>query len=87
MGYIEVIRHARLIDDVDSVMTTGDVEYSGTALEISDKNGIELFHVVIDDAGDTQVMFFASDAPYRIPVGLFERILIRAKETVRKVEE
>jgi hypothetical protein len=87
MGYKETIGHARLIDDVDSTLTTGDIEYDGTALEIGDKNGTELFHVVIDDAGDTQILFFASEENYRIPVKLMERILNRAKETVRRVEE
>jgi hypothetical protein len=39
---------------------------------------------VIDDAGDTQILVFASEEHYRIPIELIERILNRAKETVRK---
>ena len=87
MGYKELISQANLIDDIDSTITTGDLEYDGTALEIWDKNGKELFHVVIDDAGQIQILFFASKEHYRIPAELFERILDRAKEAVRKVNE
>lgn len=75
MNYRAFIREARLIDDIESNTTTGDVDYNGTALEVYDKNGEELFHIVIDEQGEPQILFFASPKDYRMPIDLLERII------------
>jgi hypothetical protein len=82
--YTEFIEAARLIPSVTSQITTGDVEYPGTALEVSDKDGKELFHIVVDLSGEVQVLFFAQKAHYRLPLSLLEQILNAAKEKVGK---
>lgn len=83
--YSQVISDARLVSVVESDSSTGDLEYSGTALEVSDQSGEELFHVVVDEHGERQFLFFATDHDYRIPLNLLERIVERAKEVVHKV--
>ena len=82
--YTEFIDAARLIPNVTSALTTGDAGYPGTALEISDNDGNELFHIVVNSAGELQVLFLAQDAHYRLPLNLLERILAVAKEKVGK---
>lgn len=81
--YSELIASARLVSSVDSATSTGDLEYSGTALEIADHFGEDLFHIVVDQDGEQQVLFFATSQNYRIPLNLLERIVARAKEVVR----
>lgn len=81
-GYSEIIEGTRLVRKVHSSTTTGDLEYSGTALEIADEAGNELFHVVVDAAGERQILFFPSGNGYRIPMDLMERILAKAKDAV-----
>ncbi len=86
-NYLGFIEQAHLVRDVSSTVTTGDLEYPGTALEIEDSEDGELFHVVVDSKGEQQVLFFSHDANYRIPVRLLERILLMARDTVQKVDE
>lgn len=81
-----MIEGTRLVRDIRSCTTTGDLEYSGTALEIGDETGKELFHVVVDASGERQILFFPSDNGYRIPVDLLERILTRAKDAVNFID-
>jgi len=80
--YLEWIEQARLVDVVKSTSTTGDVEYPGTALEVADVDGRELFHVVVDASGRRQVLFLATPDNYRLPLELVERALAGAKEVV-----
>lgn len=80
--YSNLIEGTRLVRNVQSCTTTGDLEYSGTALEIADDAGNELFHVVVDAAGERQILFFPSADGFRIPMDLMERILSRAKDAV-----
>jgi hypothetical protein len=77
----------RLVRAVQSRTTTGDLEYPGTALEIADEAGKELFHVVVDSQGERQVLFFPRDQGYRISVEVMERILARANEVVNSIDD
>lgn len=80
--YLELIEQARLVEEVASSTTTGDVEYPGTSLEIADDGENDLFHIVVDRKGQRQVLYFAICENYRLPLDLLERIIARAKETV-----
>ena len=82
-SYLESIEQTRLITNLQSCTTTGDVDYPGTALEITDQDGNDLFHVVVDGKGERQVMFFAARDDYRLPLETLERIIARAKEVVQ----
>ncbi len=85
--YLEFIEQAQLVGDVTTTLTTGDLEYPGTALEIDGSDGEELFHVVIDSKGEQQLLFFSHGDNYRIPLCLMEQILVAAREKVRKMDE
>ncbi len=80
--YLELIEQARLVGSVESCTTTGDVDYPGTALEIADPNGKDLFHIVVDGRGQRQILFFAAQENYRLPLEILEQIIVRAKELV-----
>lgn len=86
MSYKSYIENAKLINEIDSTSTTGDTEYDGTAFEISEKDGDELFHIVIDKDGELQVLFFSSDYNYRIPLEIMEKIFCNARQIVKKIE-
>ena len=81
--YINTIMQARLVRTVDTCLTTGDLDYPGTAIEVRDNEGEELFHVVVDSTGERQVLFFPVGASYRLPLDVLERVLSSAKEKVR----
>jgi hypothetical protein len=85
MNYRSFIQKTRLISDIDSMVTSGDADFNGTALEIWGKNNEELFHIVNDQNGELQILFIKQD--YRMPVDLFERIIKKAKEVVRIINE
>jgi hypothetical protein len=85
--YSDTIAETRLVREVQSCTTTGDLEYSGTALEISDEAGTELFHVVVDTNGERQLLFFPSSDGYRMPVDVMERILAKAKDVVNAMDD
>ena len=84
--YAERISSTKLVREVESTTTTGDLDYSGTALEIWDEADHELFHVVVDENGEQQFLFFASPTAYRIPLKVMEQIVARAKEAVNRVD-
>ena len=86
-SYLEFIERARLVETVESCLTTGDVEYPGTALEVTDRSGEDLFHVVVDSKGRRQVLIFAAHAHYRLPLELLEECLARAREAVTTKRE
>lgn len=81
--YATLIEGAPLVEQVEIVTTTGDLNYDGTALEIASLDGDELFHVVIDRFGKPQFLFFRSEGNYRVPLEEVERVLTFAKENVR----
>ncbi len=85
MNYESFIQQTKLINEIESASTTGDTDYDGTALEISEKNGEELFHVVVDKKGEMQMLFFATDQSYRIPIELMEKIIYKARQIVNKM--
>ena len=85
--YSETIEQIRLVREVQSCTTTGDVEYSGTALEIADEEGNELFHVIVDMKGERQILFLPTTQGYRIPLDLMERILTKAKDVVNAIDD
>lgn len=87
MRYIEMIEGSHLVRWVDAVTTTGDVDYPGTAMEICDEQGTELFHVVVDSSGEKQVLFLAHPSNYRMPLAQLEEIVAAAKEKVRAIRE
>ena len=85
-SYMQKIEGTPLIADVDTTLTTGDLDYDGTALEVCDKSGNELFDVVVDSRGEKQLWFLPSDRGYRIPLELLERIVETAKQKVKLVD-
>lgn len=80
--YLDFIEETRLISEIESCTTTGDLDYPGTALEIRDKDDNELFHIVTDSTSERQIIFFAQDKNFRIPLNLMEKIIKKAKEIV-----
>jgi len=52
--YMQRIEATPIVKDVEVTLTTGDLDYDGTALEVSDESGNELFHVVVDSNGERQ---------------------------------
>lgn len=84
MSYDSLIKEARLVNKVESTTTTGDVEYAGTALEIYDEQGRDMFHIIVDTHGERQILFFAREENYRMPLKLMEEILSKAREVVKK---
>jgi hypothetical protein len=86
MNYTSYIENSKLIKDIESISTTGDADYDGTALEISEKNGDELFHVVVDKDGELQILFLSSEKNYRLPLELMERIILKSRQIVKRVE-
>jgi hypothetical protein len=87
MNYRESIQKTRLISDIETTITYGDVDYNGTAVEIGEKNSVELFHIVNDQNGELQILFVASKQNYRMPIDLFERIIEKAKGVVSIIDE
>lgn len=85
--YLQFIERARLVDSVESCVTTGDVDYPGTALEIVDRDGRDLFHIVVDGTGRRQVLFFASTESFRLPLEVLERIVAGAGDVVVPVKD
>ena len=82
-NYEAFINAAPLISNVETTLTTGDLDYNGTAFEITEEQtGSELFHVVVDASGEQQLLFFGCDGNYRIPLAVFEEIIHAAKEKV-----
>ncbi len=65
------------------MLTTGDPEYEGTAIEVRDEAGEELFHIVVDEHGDQQIMFFPVRKRYRISLELMRHIIDGASDKVR----
>jgi hypothetical protein len=86
MKYLDFIEQAPLIRDIESTTTTGDLDYPGTALEISERGGNEIFHVVVDAYGEQQVLFLPSAEAFRIPLKLIEDIVSKAKEVVKSTD-
>ena len=84
--YKTLIANTPLVSEVESTTTTGDLNYDGTALEIESVDGDELFHIVVDEKGESQFLFFRSEGNYRIPIELMERIIEGAKQHVRVAE-
>jgi hypothetical protein len=83
MTYLEFIEQAPLVRDVASCTTTGDLDYPGTAFEVRVPDGDEVLHVVVDGTGEQQVLFLGHEQPFRMPLGLLEQLLARAKEVVK----
>jgi hypothetical protein len=86
MSYQSYIEKAKLINEIDSTSTTGDIEYGGTALEICEKDGNELFHIVVDKKGELQMLFLSSGHNFRLSLALMEDIIQKARQIVKKIE-
>ncbi len=85
--YMDLIDSAPLISQIDTVLTTGDTDYPGTAVEVWEPGGRELFHIVVDSSGERHVMFLAQRDNYRISLARLEEIVAMAKGEVRFVDE
>lgn len=84
MKYVEFIESIRLIDDtLNSVLTTGDLDYPGTALEVYNDDEEELFTFIINERGERQVLFYDHSIPYRLSLDMLEKLILVAKEKVR----
>lgn len=79
-----MIEKARLYQAVDSTITTGDLDYEGTAMEVVSDCGEEIFHVVVDRDGQRQVLFFRSDFDFRLPLEVLEEVIQKAKREIQK---
>lgn len=85
--YTEFIRRAHLISQLDYLLTTGDVEYCGTAVEVRDESERELFHLVLDEStGEVQVLFLAHSQDFRLSISQLKQMLEVAESQVRLVE-
>lgn len=85
MKYIDLIENTPLVRQVDSCTTAGHLDYSGTTFEVSEPDGEEIFHVVVDLAGEQQVLFFERKGRVRMPLVLLEQIIAKAKDVVKPV--
>ena len=85
--YSQLIDRARLISNTELEVTTGDVEYTGTAIEVSDEKGEEICHVVVDSGGEQQLLFFSCEKNFRVPLSEMQRILTMANQHVKQIEE
>lgn len=83
--FMQRIEGTPLVANVETTLTTGDLDYGGTALEVCDESGKELFQVVLDSNGHRHFRFFGSDGDYRISLELMEQIVETAKEKVNKI--
>jgi len=84
-SYTEMIAGTHLVRKIELTTTTGDLDYEGTALEIEDEEGNELFHVVVDEKGERQFLLFRSEGNIRIPLSIIEEVVGAAKEKVHSV--
>lgn len=87
MNYQQIIARAKVFRDLRYEITTGDASYPGTAIEVSDNSGIEIFHIVLDNSGESQFLFFPISENFRIPVSVMEGIISKAKEAVKKIPD
>jgi hypothetical protein len=85
-SYTELIEGTPLIRHVETTVTTGDLDYNGTALEVEDASGNELFHVVVDEKGEQQFLIYPMQERVRIPLHVLEEVLLFAKKTVKVAE-
>ena len=85
-SYSDTIKSIELIESLECTQTGGDMDYDGTALEVESVEGKELFHVVVDEKGVQQVLFWAQSEPYRLNLEELAHLLVRAKEIVRRVD-
>ena len=83
MNYQQIIARAKLFGDLSYEITTGDADYPGTALEVSDKSGVEILHIVLGDGGELQFLFFPISENFRIPVSVMDEMISKAKEVVK----
>jgi|GEM_PF-2321544 len=88
MTYSEFIKSVRLRrdDEIEVTVTTGDVEYPGTALEV-ESGGEELLHFIVDERGEHQVLFLSQGDHYRLSLATLENLISAAKKDVRYVPD
>jgi hypothetical protein len=84
--YTRFIEAAPLISQIESTISSGDLNYQGTAMEVSTTDGDELFHVVVDGNGQIQFLFFRSEGNYRLPLDVMQRVIDSARQCVRVSE-
>jgi hypothetical protein len=84
--YTRFIEAAPLISQIESTTSSGDLNYQGTAMEVSTADGDELFHVVVDGNGQIQFLFFRSEGNYRLPLDVMQRVIDSARQCVRVSE-
>ena len=86
--YTGYIRRTRLIGELDYLLTTGDLEYCGTAIEVLDGQGVHLFHLVIDEeTRETHVLFLSHSENFRLSISQVKRMIEVAESKVRPLEE
>ena len=85
-SYMRRIERTPLVANVETTLTTGGVDYDGTALEVCDDSDTHLFHIVVDPHGERQILFFGSAGDYRMRLELLEKIVETAKEKVRMID-
>jgi len=86
MTYLEWIEQTTLVREVDTCVTSGDLDYPGIAFEVCSKAGDQILHVVVDSAGEQQVLLLTDPNPLRVPLSLLQKILERAKDVVMAVD-
>ena len=85
-SYTELIESTPIIRHVETTVTTGDLDYNGTALEVEDASGNELFHVVVDEKGEQQFLIYPMQERVRMPLQVLEEVLLFAKKKVQVAE-
>lgn len=68
------------------MLTTGDVDYPGTALEVYIDNK-ELFDFVVDETGERQVIIYSNNALYRLSFHLFEAMVDCVNKNVKYIPD
>lgn len=87
MKYTDFINSIPIADGkLSSTLTTGDVDYPGTALEVyvEDK---ELFDFVVNEKGELQVIVYPNNASYRLSFSLFEEMVRLVSEKVKYIPD
>jgi hypothetical protein len=78
--YSEAIADIRCVH-LEATLTTGDASYPGTAVEVCNETGADLFHFVIGPDGKREVVFFTTES-FRISLQEMETLVAKARLVV-----
>jgi hypothetical protein len=87
MNYKTFINEAQLIKKPHFIITTGDPDYPGTALEVFDNDENEIFHFVVNQKGEKQLLFFGNKKNFRLSIEDMEFLINNAREKVKLIND